>query len=483
MDRPIVYAGEAPLSTDFLFAQRATMTAIGNLLQTVLGTGTYITGLGVTQTAVPSMSVLVAPGNITQLTTVDNSSYGGLAADTTDALMKMGINLAATTLGPFTAPVTNGQSVNILIQATFAETDSGSTVLTYFNAANPAAPFSGPANSGTPQNTRRLQTVGLQAVVGTPAATGSQTTPAVSGGYVGVAVITIAYGASSIVNANINPYPQAPFLPVTLPNLRYRLAGNTSYYVSSGGSDTTGNGTAAAPWATPQKAVNWIYANVDSANYKVTINVADGTYPPVAVSGPLPGGGALYLVGDVAAPQNCIISSSTNYTACLQVNLFALVYFGGFKFVNSAAASGFGVQAWQSGKAYMNGNCQFGACNGGHIIAQDAGSTVAITASYSINGNAPYHYASFYGALIATGGPTLSVTVTLTGTPAFSTEFAGAWDNGVILCNSGSATFSGSATGTRYNAFLGGIIDTGGSGATYFPGSVAGTATSPGAYA
>ena len=263
---------------------------------------------------------------------------------------------------------------------------------------------------------------------------------------------------------------------------RLRLTANMTFYVSTTGNDTTGNGTVGAPWATIQKAINWIYANVDSAGFKVTISVADGTYGPAAVSGPLPGGGALYLVGNVANPQNCIISNSTNYTACLQVNLFAVVFFSGFKFVNSAANAGYGVQAWQSGKAYQNGACQYGTCNGGHIISQDAGSTVAVTANYSIVGNAPFHYCSFYGALIAIGGSTLTVTVTVSGTPAFSTTFANTFDNGVILCGSVSITFSGSATGSRYAAFLGGIIDTAGSGATYFPGNAAGAVTSPGAY-
>lgn len=73
-----------------------------------------------------------------------------------------------------------------------------------------------------------------------------------------------------------------------------------------------------------------------------------------------------------------------------------------------------------------------------------------------------------------------SRTITLTGTPAFSTAFAQADQVGNILMN--GDTFTGSATGKRYNAVMNGVIQTGAGGANALPGSVAGTTATGGQY-
>jgi hypothetical protein len=219
MDRTFVYPGAIPQDTDILQPQRNVMEAIGFALQAALGvttTQTLVDGLACTQSPTPNMSVVIAPGSITQSSVVDANAYGSLAADTTDALLKMGINLTSTTLGPFTAPSTAGQSQNFLIQAALSETDVNPTVLPYYNASNPSAPYSGPNNAATAQNTARIERVNLQIVAGTAATTGSQTTPAPSTGYVGLWVITIANGQTSITTSNITAYPGAPFIPAKL---------------------------------------------------------------------------------------------------------------------------------------------------------------------------------------------------------------------------------------------------------------------------
>lgn len=71
-------------------------------------------------------------------------------------------------------------------------------------------------------------------------------------------------------------------------------------------------------------------------------------------------------------------------------------------------------------------------------------------------------------------------TVTLTGTPAFSQSYVFADDTSLIRAT--SMTFSGSATGKRYDVATNGVINTNGGGATYFPGSVAGTTATGGQY-
>ena len=82
-------------------------------------------------------------------------------------------------------------------------------------------------------------------------------------------------------------------------------------------------------------------------------------------------------------------------------------------------------------------------------------------------------YASNGGVMMSAG-----TTFTLTGTPAFSSAFIGCVDNGTAAV--WSMSFLGSATGQRYTATNGGVINTNGGGASYFPGSSAGVGTTLG---
>ena len=173
MDRSLVYPGAIPLDTDLLNANRDSMTALGYLAQAVLGTNIVVDGLVCAPTSPASLTVTVGPGSITQLSVVDPLAYGSLPADMVDPLVKMGINLTATSF-TLTAPNTSGQSVSYLIEAALQESDTDPVVLPYYNAANPALPYSGPTNSGVAQNTRRIQRVQLQLKAGAAGNTGAQ---------------------------------------------------------------------------------------------------------------------------------------------------------------------------------------------------------------------------------------------------------------------------------------------------------------------
>ncbi len=218
MDRQIVYPGSIPLDTDLLSLQRNAMLAVGYLAQATLGTSTVVDGLACLPTAPASLTVSISAGSISSLNVVDYTSFGSLPADTSDLLVKMGINIAPTTF-TLTAPAVSGQSINYLIQATFSETDAGAVVLPYYNAANPAQPFSGSLNNGVPQNTQRLQHVQLQLKPSPPATSGSQVTPPVDNGWVGLYVVTVNFGQTQITTASIAFYPGAPFIAFKLNTL------------------------------------------------------------------------------------------------------------------------------------------------------------------------------------------------------------------------------------------------------------------------
>jgi hypothetical protein len=202
-----------------LYPNRNAMVGIAALTAATLGTGVVVDGLSCTPTAPASLTVVVGPGSITQLSSLDASAYGSLAADVADQIVKTGINLQPANF-TLAVPSSSGQSINYLIEAAFSETDADPVVLPYVNAANPAQAFSGPANAGTAQNTQRIQRVQLQVKPGIAGSSGSQATPPVDTGWVGLYVITVNYGQLAITSSSIAVASGAPFLQYKLPALR-----------------------------------------------------------------------------------------------------------------------------------------------------------------------------------------------------------------------------------------------------------------------
>lgn len=212
MDRQIVYPGAIPLETDLLNTNKYTMIGLAKLAAAVMGTATYVRGLACTANSPASMLISVSAGEIYSLQNVDGTAYSSLAADTTHSVLKQGIVMDSTSF-TLTAPGTSGYSINYLIQATYTDTDSGATVLPYYNASNPSVAWSGPNNSGTAQNTVRSGVCTLSLKAGVAATTGTQVTPSPDAGYTGLYVITVAQGATTVTNSNINVFANAPFLP------------------------------------------------------------------------------------------------------------------------------------------------------------------------------------------------------------------------------------------------------------------------------
>ncbi len=215
MDRPIIYPQEQGRSTDILFGQRAMLIGLSKLAEAILGTTTQVTGLAVSATSPASMNVSITPGQIYELDNIDSTDYGVLAADTTHQILKQGVLLDASSLS-CPAPTTAGNSINYLIEASFQENDTTNVVLPYFNSANPSQPLTGQNNSGASQPTQRNGQVVLAVKAGASAATGTQTTPSPDAGYVGLAVVTVAYGQTSITNTSISQYSGSPNITYTL---------------------------------------------------------------------------------------------------------------------------------------------------------------------------------------------------------------------------------------------------------------------------
>jgi hypothetical protein len=249
--------------------------------------------------------------------------------------------------------------------------------------------------------------------------------------------------------------------------LRPMLLADATYFVSTTGSDSTGNGTSGAPWRTIQHAVN-VAVSYDFGGHNVTIQLADGTYveslqllPYIGRAGQ--GHTTPTINGNATTPGNVIIQPASG-------NAIVGVETGGFEWlisnlrINAAGATGIEADA---GSWITINNVQFGAATLHMQVLYDG--KLEVVGSYSIVGSAFAHVDVTSGGRFLVGA---SPTVTLTGTPAF-TIFAVA-DKGGYLGFIG-ATFSGAATGQRYSATSGATIDTNTGNTNYFPGSTAGS--------
>lgn len=255
-------------------------------------------------------------------------------------------------------------------------------------------------------------------------------------------------------------------------SIREALTADRTYYVRTDGNDSNDGltNTSGGAFLTIQKAVD-VSAGLDLRLKNITIQVADGTYTGTVVMQSLLSQGTFTIQGNSGTPSNVVISTTSGH--CFSNSARSTLTIKDLKV--QTTTSGWGIVCTGSSAVSYN-NLNFGACVNGHIYCSSGGS-VASSTSYSISGSSPVHVqSSLLGAWQSTGG-----TVTLTGTPAFSTGFVVASNLGSIYA--GGTTYSGSATGKRYDATLNATISSNGGGATFFPGNASGTTATGGQYA
>lgn len=318
MDRQITFPGSIPLDTDLLNTNRNTMIALGLAMQDILGTNTVIAGFPCTQTLVASLAVLVGPGRIYNLQNVDGTNYGSLLADTADQILKQGIQLGNVTLAT-PAPTTAGQSINYLIEASFLEVDATPVTLPYFNVSNPSVPFSGPNNSGTPQNTQRKGTVVVQVKAGIPATTGTQTTPTADAGFIGMYSVTVAQGQATVTSTNIARLLTAPFIA----GIMGANGAITLGYGSSPG--LTINGPIAASGSGTTLVLNSFAAATDNDMVWLRGGVQSAVFGSIGTAGNVIGGS---LQGDmcIRCDTGRILLSGSNLSAAMVIDSTGAVF-------------------------------------------------------------------------------------------------------------------------------------------------------------
>lgn len=260
-------------------------------------------------------------------------------------------------------------------------------------------------------------------------------------------------------------------VPAAAPGLLSRevLTAARTYYVRTDGSDSnTGLAdTAGGAFLTIQKAIDTVCA-LDINTQTVTIQVADGTYSAGNIVKPYLGAGPVTIQGNTTTPANVLISAgSANAFACENAGYWKIK---GLKLTSTNQ----GIYA--SGASLIkHSNMDFGACYC-HVYVTKSAAVVGET-NHTISGGGTAHvYANAGGSYSCN-----AMTITLTGTPNFAGGFY--WsNNGLGFFESFSNTYSGSATGLRYNISGCAVIFTNSGGSAYLPGNSAGTATNGAQY-
>ncbi len=265
---------------------------------------------------------------------------------------------------------------------------------------------------------------------------------------------------------------------------KYFLNSNTTFYVSSGGSDFNNGLSAAHPWATLQHAVNILATNVDANGFAITVQIADGTYVGFVMNGAPQGIGAYYqFVGNVTTPANVIIHEASAGGACFSINTVipTTLQFSGLAITPITGGTGFsfgvsGVGAIAKcifdGSTATNG---FGVFLSNDFYSIGVGTDVSGVAGGGGVGNS---WKGTWGAMVVSSAivdGTLTGPQTLIGTPSWTGAGVVANSAGAVIAN-GNFSFTGTAIGKRFIIDDGGEIIADGTGnLNFYPGSTPGT--------
>jgi hypothetical protein len=252
-----------------------------------------------------------------------------------------------------------------------------------------------------------------------------------------------------------------------------------TYYVATTGND--GNpGTVGSPFLTLQAAVDKALTSNVGKGVTITISVANGTYSAATViagvqSGSTVSGSSwqtpLIITGGASA-----ILTSANQAATVSIGPNAMVKITGGITISASGTTGnrHGV-AVASGGVFEQGNVTWGTCVGDHVNLSNKAMMIH-GSNYTISGGAARHINAAFNSLVLSTG----LTVTLSGTPAFTAAFIESADTSMVLYS--GHTFTGSATGTRFLVQRGAYLRTGTQSLTYLPGTLAGTVATGGSY-
>lgn len=255
---------------------------------------------------------------------------------------------------------------------------------------------------------------------------------------------------------------------------------HTNYYVGPLGSDTSACISSALPCLTLQGAWN----KIASANYGTggaTLNVLDATYTGgLIVDGTWQGAGPLAITGNCSTPASTLVNV-TGANAIVVKNASVTI-----SCLELRTADAYGqLVATESGTINFSA-IRFGGTSGQHITAGPGGIVHAI-GNYSIIGGGESHWHFYEGGVIdvaAKNSDNTPLVITCTGTPNFTSYFAGGAYYGTLYITTGATFSAGCAavTGPKFLDHNSATIFSGGLGGAGLPGSTAGVIETFGVY-
>lgn len=298
-------------------------------------------------------------------------------------------------------------------------------------------------------------------------------------------IVTVIGGADKLLSF------QQAFQGLVLQGLRVVLKANTTIYLSPTGNDSVpyvamsiGN-----PWATLNKAWSFICSTFDLAGFTVTIQMADGTYSGLQVgaavgglSGTPNGGGNIVFQGNTGDYTKVIISDANNPFAFGAMITSALTF--SYLTLNGTGGTNYLINVQAPCVVNIKGTIGCRVVGAYALSVYGGGAQInLIGCTINFDGSPTY-----LGAIIAQAGGLISIFnntglntfAVPSGTLTIATGFAIAVGAGQI--ETAAAAFSGSVSGPRYDVEANGVINTFGSGASYWPGTSVGTASTGGQY-
>lgn len=277
--------------------------------------------------------------------------------------------------------------------------------------------------------------------------------------------------------------------------LRITLTASQTFNITTSGNDSTGDGSVAKPWRTLQHAVDYCSSTIDlgGGSVVVTLQLGAGSFAGAGLkqvpgngyiringsgvgsttltAGPNDGlwnnGQCLSLIGSTTTSyyfDNLTLDNSAGTQPCVECAVGTLIIGNPAGFVPGTVNFKGNTSAWVI--EAFNAPCNFADTPAG-----------ASTIGVSIPGG---HCPGFFKVSDA-GFVSAQSAYTISGTPAWDQSFALAYNGGQIIANNNSS-FTGSATGLRFNVMSNGIIGGTNGAINLFPGNTAGVASSGGQY-
>jgi hypothetical protein len=185
-----------------------------------------------------------------------------------------------------------------------------------------------------------LSDLQAQAIVGSGAASG---------------LVQIAFAGGSLISDQ--PFV-VPFSGSTSPG-REVLPSNRDYYVRTADGSDSNNGLVNSPagaFATVQKAIDTVSNTVDIAGRVCRILVT-GNSTPFELKALV--GGGIEIVGDVSAPANCTVTTTTSGISALKASFVSGYKISGMRFKFSTAVTGFTYCVNLSDSSVIFNACEF----------------------------------------------------------------------------------------------------------------------------